>query len=285
MRTALVVSLLALTGHLRAAEEESDQAAELAKQLSNPVASLISVPFQANYDFDIGPTGDGTRFTLNIQPVVPVSISKDWNIIVRTILPIISQHDVFYPAIPQSRTQSGLGDTTQSFFLSPKKPGPGGIVWGLGPVVLYPSATDDLLGGEKWGLGPTLVLLKQDKGWTFGVLANQIWSIAGNENRQDISATFLQPFVNYTTKTHTTFGVDTESTYDWKDSQWTVPINAFVSQILKIGKQPVSIQLGVRYYADGPSGAPDWGLRLNFTLLYPTAKHHVVPKSRQNYAK
>jgi len=285
VRTILALSLLAVTSQLRGADEESDQAAELAKQLSNPVASLISVPFQANYDFDIGPTGNGSRFTLNIQPVIPIPISKDWNLIVRTIMPIISQHDVFYPALPQDRTQSGLGDITQSFFFSPKLPGPGGIIWGLGPVVLYPSATDDLLGGEKWGLGPTLVLLKQDKGWTFGVLANQIWSIAGNDNRQNISATFLQPFVNYTTKTHTTFGVDTESTYDWKDSQWTVPINAFVSQILKIGKQPVSIQLGVRYYADGPSGAPDWGVRLNFTLLFPEHKHPVEPPPPTRYAK
>jgi hypothetical protein len=282
---AVLIAVAAAVPHVRGAEEESDEAAELAKQLSNPVASLISVPFQANYDFDIGPTGNGSRFTLNIQPVIPIPISKDWNLIVRTIMPIISQHDVFYPALPQDRTQSGLGDITQSFFLSPKLPGPGGIIWGLGPVVLYPSATDDLLGGEKWGLGPTLVLLKQDKGWTFGVLANQIWSIAGNDNRQDISATFLQPFVNYTTKTHTTFGVDTESTYDWKDSQWTVPINATVSQILKIGKQPVSIQLGVRYYADGPSGAPDWGVRLNFTLLFPEHKHPVEAPPPTRYAK
>ena len=285
MKTIITISLLVITSFARAAEEEADQAAELAKQLSNPVASLISVPFQANYDFDIGPTGNGSRFTLNIQPVVPLSISKNWNIIIRTILPIVSQHDVFYPALPQDRTQSGLGDTTQSFFLSPKLPGPGGIIWGLGPVVLYPSATDDLIGAEKWGLGPTLVLLKQDKGWTFGVLANQIWSIAGNDNRQDISATFLQPFLNYTTKTHTTFGVDTESTYDWKDSQWTVPINATVSQILKIGKQPVSIQLGFRYYAEAPKDGPDWGVRLNFTLLFPEHKHPVEPPAHGAYAK
>ena len=203
----------------------------------------------------------------------------------RTIVPIISQHDVFYPALPQDRTQSGLGDITQSFFFSPKQPGPGGIIWGLGPVVLYPSATDDLLGGEKWGLGPTVVLLKQEKGWTYGVLANQIWSVAGNGNRADISAMFLQPFVTYTTKTHTTFGLNTESTYNWEDSQWTVPINLSVSQILKLGKQPVSVLLGVRYYADGPSGAPDWGVRLAFTLLYPQHKHPAAAPTASTYAK
>jgi hypothetical protein len=290
--------------------QEADQAAELAKQLNNPIASLVSVPFQANYDFGMGPTNNGSKFTLNIQPVIPISIGKDWNVIVRTILPVISQHDVFYrdipsfpglpdqilrdipPALhddaekvgkklydeairkhPQNRSQDGLGDTTQSFFLSPKEPGPGGIIWGLGPVLLYPTATQDLLGGEKWGAGPTFVALKQTGGWTAGVLANQIWSVAGNDERSNISAMFLQPFVSYTTKTHTSFTLNTESTYNWEESQWTVPLNAMVSQILKIGKLPVSIQLGGRYYAEGPSGAPDWGVRLNFTLLFPTAKH------------
>lgn len=296
------------------AEEGGDQAAELAKQLSNPVASLISVPFQANYDFGMGPTNDGYQFKLNFQPVVPISIGSDWNLIVRTILPIISQHDVFYREVPrfpglpdrilneippaqrdeaedlarklydkeikkhpQNRSQDGLGDTVQSFFLSPKEPGPGGLIWGVGPVFLYPTATQDLLGGEKWGAGPTFVVLKQEKGWTVGALANHIWSFAGDDDRSDISATFLQPFVSYTTKTHTTFTLNTESTYDWENSQWTVPVNAMVSQILKIGKLPVSVQLGGRYYAEGPSGAPEWGVRFAFTLLFPTA-HHPAPE-------
>ena len=214
-------------------DEGEDEAAELAKQLSNPVAALISVPFQANEDFAIGPAS-GERFTLNIQPVIPISISKDWNLILRTILPVISQTDVF----GKSGTQSGLGNTTQSFFLSPKAPGPGGIIWGLGPVGYYPTATDSLLGPEKWGLGPTLVALVQEKGWTVGILANQIWSVGGDPNEQNISSMFLQPFLTYTTKTHTTFGVNTESTYNWENDEWTVPINFWVSQILKVGKQP-----------------------------------------------
>jgi hypothetical protein len=246
---------------------EEDEAAALAKQLSNPVAALISVPFQANWDFNIGPA-NGTKFTLNIQPVIPISIGKDWNLILRTILPVISQTDVFGP----SGTQTGLGNTTQSFFLSPKAPGPGGLIWGLGPVGYYPTATNSLLGPEKWGLGPTLVALVQKKGWTVGVLVNQIWSVGGDNNQPNISSMFLQPFVSYTTKTHTSFTLNTESTYNWENDEWTVPINLMVSQVLKIGKQPVSVQLGGRYYADAPSGGPDWGLRLNFTLLFPTAR-------------
>lgn len=319
--TALALGLLSIA-HVHAAEAPADQAAELAKQLSNPVASLISVPFQANYDFNMGPTNNGSKFTLNIQPVIPISIGKDWNLILRTILPVISQHDVFYrdipsfpglpdrilnevpPALrddaerqarrlydqevrthPQNRSQDGLGDTTQSFFFSPKEPGPGGLIWGLGPAVLYPTATHPFLGGGKWGLGPTFVGLVQKGGWTVGALANQIWSVAGDDDRSNISAMFVQPFVAYTTKTHTTFTLNTESTYNWEENEWTVPINAMISQVLKIGKQPISIQLGGRYYAEGPSGAPDWGVRLNFTLLYPTGKHEPAHHDGKSFSK
>jgi len=260
------------TGEVAGTEAGGDQAAELAKQLSNPISSLISVPFQANEDFNIGPA-NGYKFTLNIQPVIPISISKDWNLILRTILPVISQTDVF----GHSGTQSGLGNTTQSFFLSPKAPGPGGVIWGLGPVGYYPTATDNLLGPDKWGLGPTFVALVQKKGWTIGILANQIWSVGGANNEQDISATYLQPFVTYTTKTHTTFALNTESTYNWVDNQWTVPFNLTVGQILKIGKLPMQFTVGARYYAEAPSGGPSWGLRGIVTLLFPTGKPKPEP--------
>jgi hypothetical protein len=165
--------------------------------------------------------------------------------------------------------QDGLGDIVQSFFFSPKEP-VGGTILGIGPVFLYPTATDDKLGSEKWGAGPTLVALRQEKGWTYGVLANHLWSFAGDEDRRSVNATFVQPFITYTTKTHTTFGLNAESTYDWNESQWTVPINATVAQLTKIGKLPVQFTIGGRYYAEGPSGAPEWGLRFVITPLFPT---------------
>lgn len=319
---AMAASALAFSSVAFGEDAQGSAEADLAMQLNNPIAALISVPFQANYDFGMGPTGDGSRFTLNIQPVVPIPLGKDWNLIVRTILPIISQHDVYYRDVPkypglpnsvlnsyppsqrdevdrlgqkaynqaikknpQNRSQDGLGDTTQSFFLSPNKPLPGGIIMGLGPVFLYPTATQDLLGSGKWGAGPTFVALKQTGGWTMGLLANQVWSIGGTANRADISAMFLQPFLSYTTSMHTSFTLNTESTYNWEASQWTVPINLLVSQVFKIGKQPMSIQLGGRYYAEGPDGVADWGMRLTFTLLFPTAKHTPEPADGKSFAK
>ena len=239
-----------------------DQEAELAKKLQNPVAALISVPVQNNWDFGIGPA-NAMRYTANIQPVIPISISEDYNLILRTILPVIYAES----PVKGGRDAWGLGDTTQSFFLSPKAP-VGGWILGAGPVMYYPTATDSALGADKWGAGPTVVALRQEHGFTYGILANQIWSYAGSGD-QNVNATFLQPFVSFTTKTYTTFAVNTESTYNWQAKEWTVPLNFMVQQLVKIGKQPVAFQFGYRYYADKPDDGPDWGLRFTVTFLFP----------------
>lgn len=241
-----------------------DEAAELARKLQNPVASLISIPWQANWDFGIG-VNDAMRFTLNVQPVIPLSLSNDLNLIVRTIIPVIDAESPA-PGIPDA---SGLGDVTQSFFFSPKSPTSGGWIWGAGPALLWPTATNDLLGGEQWGAGPTALALRQSGGWTYGVLANHLWSYAGEGGRADVNATFLQPFVSYITKTKTTFTLNTESTYDWTGTQWTVPVNVSISQLFKMCGMPMQFSLGGRYYADGPKGGPEWGLRAVLTFLFP----------------
>jgi len=242
----------------------AEEAAELAKKLSNPVAALISVPFQNNFELGGGPNDDGFRYLLNFQPVIPVSLNTNWNLISRTIVPVISQKDMI-----GTSSQSGLSDILQSCFVSPKEPGPGGWIWGAGPVFLLPTATDDLLGQEKFGLGPTVVVLKQEHGWTYGALVNHVWSVVGNDNRDDVSSTFLQPFLAYTTKKQTTFTLNTESTYDWEHSQWTVPINAMAAQLVKVGKMPMQFQIGGKYYAEGPSTAPQWGIRFAVIFLFP----------------
>lgn len=263
-RLALVLTLSALliqAPQLLAA----DSSAELAKKLSNPVASLISVPMQGNYDQNLGPSNDGDRYQLNVQPVIPFSISTDWNIISRTIIPLVKQDDV----VPGS-SQEGLGDVVQSLFFSPKAPTANGWIWGVGPVFLLRTASDKYLGSEKWGAGPTAVLLKQSNGWTYGALANHINSYSGDDDRSDVNATFLQPFLSFTTTRYTTWSLNTESTYDWEAEKWNIPVNFTVAQLFKVGAQPMQLQLGVRRWLESPQhGAEGWGVRLAYTLMFP----------------
>jgi hypothetical protein len=265
---ALLAAALAVAAPAGAQEAGADQTAELARKLANPIAALISVPLQFNYDKDYGVDDDGSKGFVNVQPVIPISIGADWNVISRTILPLISQSD-----IPPGIDKSGIGDIVQSLFFSPKAPTSGGLIWGAGPVFLVPSASDDVLGGGKWGAGPTVVLLKQQGPWTVVFLGNHIWSFAGDGERADVSATFVQPVVSYLfRKTYTTVSLSTESTYNWGADQdeWSVPINLAVAQMLKIGGRPLQVTLGARYWAAGPEAGPEgFGLRAGVTFLFP----------------
>ena len=259
----VAMTALALVTPARA---QGDEAVELAKKLTNPLASLISVPAQYNYD-EYGGANDGAAVSrLNIQPVIPFSLTDNWNVITRTIVPLVDQQD--FPL--DVMNESGLGDITASQWFSPKSPTAGGWIWGVGPVELLPTATDEVLGGERWGLGPTAVALKQSGPWTVGLLANHIWSVAGDDDRADVNATFLQPFVSYITKTKTTIGLTTEATYDWENEQWSVPVIAKVTQLFKIGPQILQLAVAGKYWAESPDDGPDgWGLRVELTFLFP----------------
>lgn len=238
---------------------------ELAKQLANPVADLISVPFQSNWENGVGPEED-TRYILNFQPVMPFSLSKDMNLIARVIVPVVSQ-----PAlVPGGEPTFGMADILTSLFFSPKQ---SKIIWGVGPAFSLPISSEPTLGTEKWSAGPTFVVLKQTGPWTLGMLANQLWSYAGDSERPDVSQMFLQPFVTYTTRGGVSVNVNTETTINWEaesGERATVPINLLVSKVMKLGQSPVSIGLGGGYFVEKPTGGPSWKVRMLFALLIPT---------------
>lgn len=237
----------------------------LAKQLSNPVASLISVPFQFNWDGGVGPDED-TRFLLNFQPVMPFPVGENWNLIARVIVPILSQ-----PAlVPQGQATFGMSDILFSAFFSPAKPGV--AIWGIGPALQLPVSTDPFLGTEKWAAGPTFVILKQAGPWTVGALANHLWSFAGDDDRADVNQTYLQSFLAYATPTGVTYTLNTESAANWEaedGQEWTVPINVTVSKVLRLGRRPISVAVGGGYYVEQPEGGPEWKFRTATTLLFP----------------
>ena len=268
----LVLSVLAAYAPVRPAqagdtpETKQESNAELAQELSNPLADLMSIPFQMNYDGDIGPQDDGWKLQTNIQPVIPFHLTKEWNLISRIILPVIYQEDIF----PGAGSQFGLSDTSVSLFVSPRKPTSGGIIWGVGPVLLLPTATDSLLGAKKWGAGPTAVALTMRGAWTLGALANHIWSFAGDSDRPYINNTFVQPFAAYTWPSAWTVSVQSESTYNWRIEHWSIPINAAVSKLVRLGKLPVSFQAGVGYWAESPENGPEgFRFRLQATMVLP----------------
>jgi len=277
-RIVAVACALGLTCAVQAAAQQSGtqtgqtaapSQADLAKQLSNPVADLVSVPLQFNWENDVGPD-DGLRMVMNFQPVVPMPLTDDWNVISRFILPVIGQP----PLVEGGTSTFGTGDIVLSAFLSPSEPKV--AIWGVGPVLGLPTTTNPFLGSGKWSIGPTAVVLKQTGPWTYGALVNHLWSFASvsrsARDRVAVNQTFLQPFLAYATPTGVTFTVNSESTANWEAGEgekWTVPINFQVSQIARFGPFPFSMGAAVGVYVASPTGGPSWKLRALFVLLLP----------------
>ena len=269
---ALIVSAvitMSLNSFELAAQDEdekplSSDAAEVAKKLANPIASLVSVPFQNNLDVGIGQF-EGYKNTLNFQPVIPINLNEKWNLIARIVLPIISQGDIS----AEGGKESGLGDAIVSAFFSPART-KSGVVWGAGPCFLVPNATNDMFASKKFGVGPTAVILKQVKGWTVGALMNQIWSVSGSEDQPDVNQMFLQPFVAFNWKSGAGFVVNSEMTKNWEGDTFSAFINPTFNGITKFGKQMVQLQAGPRIQVAAAGGnKAAFGARASVVLVFP----------------
>jgi hypothetical protein len=257
--TALCLAGILAGSPLWAAEEQG--ATELAKKLQNPVSDLISVPFQNNFNIGYGPE-DKMQYLLNIQPVIPQHVTEQWNWIHRTIIPVINQ--------PAPVNEFGLGDIQYQGFLSPAKPGK--LIWGVGPVLQFPSATDSGLGQDKWCAGPGVVALRMDGPWVYGALANNIWSFAGNDSKPNVNQMLIQPFINYNFGRGLAVGTSPIITANWEapsGQKWTVPLGAQISQIVPIAKVPVNFLLGAYYNVEKPDNGPEWSMRFQIALLFP----------------
>lgn len=239
---------------------DTSQSQEIAEKLVNPVAPVMSFPFIENFDFRLGASQSGFRYTLNFQPLLPFKLNDHWNLISRTIAPFVHQSDVV-----GNSSQTGLGDFLQSFFFSPRRSKP--FMWGMGPALLIPTATSTFLDTGKLSVGPTLVILRQQRGWTYSVLTYHVWSIAGDDARTDVSSTFLQPFFAYTTKSGWTLNANSDSTKNWSTDKWGVPVNIYLTKLVRVGGQAVNVGGGARCWATAPPAGPHGcGIRVNLTL-------------------
>ena len=240
---------------------------ELAKLAQNPVGNLISVPFQNNTNLNYGPEKE-TQNILNIQPVIPISVDDDWNVITRTIVPIIHM-----PRLgPGVGSQDGIGDTQFTAFLSPAKPG--SWIWGVGPIVQLPTNNNKELGNDNWGAGPSFVLLHLEKGspWVYGALVNNVWSLTDDKSGGSYNTGLLQPFVNYNFPSGFYLTSAPIITANWKaDSEdvWTVPLGGGVGKIFHFGKLPVNSQISAYYNVEKPEFGPDWQIRAQVQLMFP----------------
>ncbi len=263
VRVASVLASAALA--TTAAAEMSTE--ELAKLAQNPVGNLISVPIQYNGNLNFGPE-KGTQSIVNIQPVIPISVNNDWNIITRTILPV-----VWLPSLgPGDPSVSGIGDLQFSAFLSPANPG--SWIWGVGAVAQAPTHSSGKLGNDNWGLGPTFVVLHLEKGspWVYGVLVNNVWSLGPSNDAPSYNNGLIQPFLNYNLPGGAYLTTSPVITVNWNaegGQRWTAPIGGGIGKIFHFGKLPVNMQVAAYYNVARPDDAPNWQIRAQVQFMFP----------------
>ncbi len=263
-RVAFVLTVLAIPA--TAADEADEALFELAKKTVNPIADLAVAPLQYNWDGRIGKAEDGTSNYLRFEPVLPLHVDPNWNLITRLFMPMVEQHDV----APDSGTNYGFSGVNLSVFAVPTGPVARGLSLGLGPVVGFPDSSS-ALGSQKWSLGPTAAIVWQPPGgWTVGLLTRQLWSVGGSVHEADINELYLQPFLSYTTKDAWTLGLESETFYYWTDDEAAVPLNLGLTKLIRLGGAALSIGPAVRYWVESPdTGAHGWGGRFTATLVFP----------------
>jgi len=245
------------------AQEEQEEKIDLEKAIQNPIAALYTLPFQNNTHFGLGPY-KRTQNVTNVQPVIPIGLSENVNMIVRTIIPLISQ------PVGETDMKYGLGDIALSIFFTPKKPGK--LIWGVGPAIGLPTLTDESLGSGKWSAGPAIILLVQPKGWTLGMVLQNTWSFAGQADRSDVNLFYTQPFITKNLPKGWYINTAPIITSDWtaeKGEQWLVPLGVGAGKLFKIGKLPINIQMGYYNFVIAPEYGPDWELRAQINFLFP----------------
>jgi hypothetical protein len=268
-RTFLLCAIfLPVSSNLQAQEKGGE---DLAAKTQNPVGAMYSLPFKFSFDYG---AENGEASFLNIQPVIPVTIG-DWNLINRVIMPLIDTPGMVTgtPGIPNpipGDGATGLGDINYSVYLSPAEPGK--VIWGVGPSLMMDTATDDQLGSGKWSVGPTAVVLVQPKPWTLGLLGRQLWSFAGDSDRNTVSQMLLEPFINYNLEGGWYLISDMIITANWEansSNQWTVPLGGGFGKMFEIGSQKMNTKLEAYYNVEKPKGAPDWSFAWTLQFLFP----------------
>jgi hypothetical protein len=269
----LLIAILVTFIFAATALSEEKEGDDLRAKVQNPVSSMYSLPLKLTVDFG---APNGSAYFFNVNPVIPVTVG-DWNLISRALIPAWVSVDGFIegtPDIPQGRPandrKNGLGDINYSLFFSPNKTKP--FIWGIGPSITLPTATEDQLGSDKWSAGPTGVVLVQPDWGTYGILVRQLWSFAGDDDRAEVNQMLIEPFVNYNLDNGWYLITDLISTVNWNardNNKWTIPIGGGAGKLFKIGNLPINARVEAYYNIEKPDGGPDWQTVFTFQMLFP----------------